>query len=202
MWISKLYTCLDLKKYDEATQACSILLDFKSRNSAKRVPNLEEKCVRAIVGGVVDKYQEATHQSDRVALASARRSLARVHELLERIRLSSNEAWVFETTAYFHEQIGQDLQVFENLMKEYRSLSSVRAWEKDDHQVRKVCQVVSQIVHYQRDSKEKLVKSKFLLSGVLKRVEQARVDIGKIPVDIDNLRRLLDEVVKELQEHS
>ena len=100
--------------------------------------------------------------------------------------------------AYFHEQIGQDKEVFDNLMKEYRSLISVRAWEKDDHQVRKVCQVVSQIVHYQKDSKEDLVKSKFLLSGLVKRVDKARVDMSYVPEEISSLRALLEEVSKKL----
>jgi hypothetical protein len=159
---------------------------------------LEEKCVRAIVGGTVSKYLQAKAQSDAAALDSARRSLTRVHELLERVRASTTEAWVFETTAYFHDQIGQDAEVYENLMKEYRSLSSIRAWEKDDDQVRKVCQVVSQIVHHQRESKEQLVKSKFLLSGVVKRVQQSRIDKAKVPEELSQLEALLTEVTNEL----
>jgi hypothetical protein len=156
--------------------------------------------VRAIVGGIIDRYKPAASQSDPVALDSSRRSLTRVHELLERIRASSNEPWVFETTAYFHEQIGQDMQVYENLMKEYRSLSSVHAWENDNRQVRRVCQVVSQIVHYQKDSKEKLMKSKFLLAGVLKRVKQSRIDKQHIPEELCNLETLLEEITRNLQE--
>jgi hypothetical protein len=200
--VSKLYTCLDLEKFDEATQACVMLLDFKVTKSVQGVPKLEEKCVKAIVGGTINRYKLAKELSDSAALDSSRRSLTRVHELLERISVSSNEPWIFETTAYFHEQIGQDTQVFENLMKEYRSLSSVRAWEKDHHQVRRVCQVVSQIVHYQRDSKEKLVKSKFLLSGVIKRVQQSRIDMGNIPEEVGHLETLLEEITKEILEQS
>lgn len=196
--MNKLYICIDLKKFDEATQACIVLLDLKAKMSTQGIPDLEERCVKAIVGGIIDQYVQAKNGEDDVSLDSVRRSLSRVHTLLERIRSSSSEAWVFETMAYFHEQIGQDKEVFDNLMKEYRSLISVRAWEKDDHQVRKVCQVVSQIVHYQKDSKEDLVKSKFLLSGLVKRVDKARVDMSYVPEEISSLRDLLEEVSKKL----
>ena len=196
--MNKLYICIDLKKFDEATQACIVLLDLKAKMSTQGIPDLEERCVKAIVGGIIDQYVQAKNGEDDVSLDSVRRSLSRVHTLLERIRSSSSEAWVFETMAYFHEQIGQDKEVFDNLMKEYRSLISVRAWEKDDHQVRKVCQVVSQIVHYQKDSKEDLVKSKFLLSGLVKRVDKARVDMSYVPEEISSLRALLEEVSKKI----
>jgi len=196
--VNKLYICIDLKKFDEATQACIVLLDLKAKMSTQGIPDLEERCVKAIVGGIIDQYVQAKNGEDDVSLDSVRRSLSRVHTLLERIRSSSSEAWVFETMAYFHEQIGQDKEVFDNLMKEYRSLISVRAWEKDDHQVRKVCQVVSQIVHYQKDSKEDLVKSKFLLSGLVKRVDKARVDMSYVPEEISSLRALLEEVSKKI----
>ena len=196
--MNKLYICIDLKKFDEATQACIVLLDLKAKMSTQGIPDLEERCVKAIVGGIIDQYVQAKNGEEDVSLDSVRRSLSRVHTLLERIRSSSSEAWVFETMAYFHEQIGQDKEVFDNLMKEYRSLISVRAWEKDDHQVRKVCQVVSQIVHYQKDSKEDLVKSKFLLSGLVKRVDKARVDMSYVPEEISSLRALLEEVSKKL----
>ena len=196
--MNKLYICIDLKKFDEATQACIVLLDLKAKMSTQGIPDLEEKCVKAIVGGIIEQYVQAKNGEDDLSLDSVRRSLSRVHTLLERIRSSSSEAWVFETMAYFHEQIGQDKEVFDNLMKEYRSLISVRAWEKDDHQVRKVCQVVSQIVHYQKDSKEDLVKSKFLLSGLVKRVDKARVDMSYVPEEISSLRALLEEVSQKL----
>ena len=196
--MNKLYICIDLKKFDEATQACIVLLDLKAKMSTQGIPDLEERCVKAIVGGIIEQYVQAKNGEDDVSLDSVRRSLSRVHTLLERIRSSSSEAWVFETMAYFHEQIGQDKEVFDNLMKEYRSLISVRAWEKDDHQVRKVCQVVSQIVHYQKDSKEDLVKSKFLLSGLVKRVDKARVDMSYVPEEISSLRALLEEVSQKL----
>jgi uncharacterized protein YbjQ (UPF0145 family) len=172
---------------------------MKAKMSTQRIPDLEEKCVRAIVGQALEKYTEAQSESDEVALDSTRRSLTRIHTLLERICATMNEAWVFEITAFFHEQVGQDTKVFENLMKEYRSLTSVRAWEKDDFQVCKVCQVVSLIVHYQQDGKENLAKSKFLLSGTLKRVEKARADMKVMPKELETLKSLLEKVTNELK---
>ena len=201
-WESKLYVCLDLEKYDEAVQACNMLLDLKTTHSVKGVPDLQEKCVRAIVGGTIQTYVTARSNGDGALIDIERRRLTRVHGLLERIRIVVNEPWIFETMAYFHHQVGQDKQVFENLMKEYRSLSSVRSWERDDFQVIKICQVTSQIVDYQRGSKEELVKSKFLVSGVLKKIQKARADMGHIPDEVQNLESLLEDVTNEIQKTS
>jgi tetratricopeptide (TPR) repeat protein len=197
VWVSKLYTCLDLEKYDEAIQACNMIMDLKKTHSASAVPDLEDKCVRAIVGGSIEKY-EAAKKDSSVAIDAERRSLNRVHALLQRINTVSNDPWVFETMAYFHERVGQDKQVFENLMKEYRALSAVRAWEKDDQQVYKVCHVVAQIVAYQRGNMEELVKSKFLVSTVMRKIQQARVDSGHIPEDLGMLEKLLHEITDEI----
>ena len=198
-WETKLFVCLDLGKYDEAVQACNMLLDLKTTHSVQGVPDLQEKCVRAMVGGTLRTYEKARHEGDGAAIDIERRRLTRVHGLLERIRTAVNEPWIFETMAYFHNQVGQDEQVYENLMKEYRALSSVRAWERDDYQVIKICQVISQIVDYQRGSKEELIKSKFLVSGVLKKIEKARADLGKHPEEIQNLEGLLEDITKEIQ---
>jgi tetratricopeptide (TPR) repeat protein len=199
IWVSKLYTCLDLEKYDEAIQACNMLMDLKANRSASGVPDLEEKCIKAIVGGIVEMYQRAKTDKDYAGLEVQRRSLNRAHALLERLRAASNEPWVFETLAYFHENVGQDQEVLNNLMQEYRSLLSVKGWEKDDAQVRKMCQVVSQIVHYQRGNKEQLTKSKFLSSSVLKKVQQARADMGSVPSELAELEQLVDEITKEIR---
>jgi tetratricopeptide (TPR) repeat protein len=195
VWVSKLYTCLDLGKFDEAVQACLVILDFRKSQSVNGVPELEEKCVRAIVGGVISNFMTNKQNATQVgALEASRRSLARVLELLERLSANSKESWIFETIAYFHSQVGQDEQVLENLMKEYRSLQSVRGWEKDDAQVVKVCQAVTQIVRLQADSKENVAKSKFLVSGVVKRVKQSRIDMTNVPEEIVRLEQLLEEL--------
>mmetsp|Transcript_43984 Transcript_43984/g.106076 ORF Transcript_43984/g.106076 Transcript_43984/m.106076 type:complete len:779 (-) Transcript_43984:147-2483(-) len=200
VWVNKLFVCLDLEKYDEAIQACNMLIDLKQSLSSQDIPDPDEKCVKGIVAGIVEVYTSALRNSDKVALDTARRSLPRVHNLLERIRANRNDPWIFETMAFFHAEVGQDSHVFENLMKEYRSLTSVRAWEKDDDQVRKVTQVVSQIVHYQRQSKEDLLKSKFLLSGLVKRIEKARSDRGATNLkEVEAIHALLQEILTELE---
>lgn len=202
IWISKLYTCLDLEKYDDAVQACLVILDFRKSKSVNGVPELEEKCVRAIVGGVISNFR-LVHRKDKDketptpqvgALEASRRSLARVLDLLERLSANSKEPWIFETMAYFYSQVGQDDQVLENLRKEYRSLQSVRGWEKDDAQVVHVCQVVTQIVRLQPDTKENVAKSKFLVSGVVKRVQQSRIDQTNVPEELARLEQLLEEL--------
>ena len=201
---------------------------------------MEEKCVRAIVGGTLERYRscqksggvvtspdETGHDSAKqaAALESARRSLGRVHDLLERLTASLKDPWIFETMAYFQASIGQDEQVYENLMKEYRSLQTVRGWEKDEHQVQKICQVVTQIVRLSQPStsppatttaikdendngnkpraKEKLAKTKFLLAGVIQRIKQARRDLSyKVPEGVTNLELLLGEVTRQLEDFS
>jgi len=200
VWVSKLYTCLDLNKFDEAAQACNMLLDLRNSTSSQGVPELEEKCVRAIVGGTVQKYISAKGSKDNIALDSARRSLVRVQELLDRLSSSSTASWVYETRAYLFGQVGLDMEVFDNLMKEYRSLTSIRLWEKDDQQVERVCRTVVQIAQYQRGNKEDLAKSKFLVSSVLKRITQARSQGGNLPPDVKSLEQLLAEVTSQLEE--
>jgi tetratricopeptide (TPR) repeat protein len=201
VWVSKLYTCLDLKKFDEAIQACNILLDLRtSRKSSDSAPCVEPKCVRAIVGGVLAQFRE--NKDDNVALESSNRSLSRTYELLRRISASSEteDAWIFETLAYFHEQIGQDNMVLEYLMKEYRSLSSIQGWEKDNFHLRKVCGAVSHILHIytMMDDKESLTKAKFLARGVVKKIRTTRPDDPAVPAEVAALEKSLDEVSERL----
>lgn len=201
MWISKLYTCIDLEKHNEAVQSCNILLDFKStKNMGEAIPPLEEKCVRAIVGGSIEAYRCA--RDDKAALDSSRRTLTRVHDLLERLSSSSTtEAWIWETLSYFNSQIGRDEAVLENLLKEYRSLQACRGWEKDPGQVRRVSQVVMQIVQHQMEdgSKESLAKSKLLLSGVVRKIRAVYMNESEFPDDVSDLVQLQEEVVERLQ---
>jgi len=201
VWTSKLYTCIDLQKYDEAVQACNVLLDLKAtKNLGENIPPLEEKCVRAIVGGSIESYRKS--QTDAVAKDSARRTLTRVHDLLERLSsCSTTEAWIWDTLAYFNAQIGRDEAVLENLMKEYRSLQSARGWEKDPPQVKKVSQVVKHIVQFQIEdgSKECLAKSKLLLSGVVRKIRAVHLDESDFPEEVADLLQLQEEVEACLQ---
>ena len=193
MWVSKLHTCLDLEKYDEAVQACHVLLDFRSTREG--VAGLEEKCVRGIVGGILKQHQES--QNDPVALDSARRSLSRVHELLNRLSSETkSEAWVWETIAFFHEHARRDQQaMIDNLMKEYRALMQ-SGWERDENQAKKVVKVVTQIadLHRQKGTKENVTKAKFLVKNVVGKVESVYLDRGKVPHWIEQLISLQQEL--------
>lgn len=200
VWVSKLYTCLDLKKYDEAIQACGTLLDLRVQKQASEgIPPLEEKCIRAIVGGSLQIFYDS--RGDDVALDSSRRTLSRVHTLLDRISSSADStaesSWVFETMTYFHEKTGQDSdKVLDTLTKEYRALQTNTSWEKDNHLVRKVCQVVSHMVHiYKNESgREGLTKARFVLRGVIQRIRTTRPDDDSVPDEVRRLETLLSEM--------
>lgn len=204
-----MYVCLDLHKYDEAVQACTSILDLKQQKQASdQIPPLEQKCIQGIVGGTIQNLKKARQEKDAVALDSCKRSLARVLALLNRLKATSNpEPWLFETIAFFHEHLGGDegakQEVLDNLMKEYRTLQSVPGWEKDDHQVIKVCQVVGQVTEIQRrqGTKESLSKSKFLVRGVIQKVEKSRMDASKVPADIGRLKSLLEELEETIKKH-
>lgn len=200
VWTSKLYICLDLGKFDEATQACNVLLDLKRQQSSQDRPELEEKCIRALVGGAVEEYMASKEKADKGGIDAARRSLVRVQELLDRLAASASDPWIYETKVYLYSRVGRDEEVFENLMKEYRSLTSVNMWEKDDQQVRRVSSTVGQIVKYQQDSKEQLIKSKFLVSGVLKKIKQAQFQNRPLPDEAIELEKLLEEFNSKLAE--
>lgn len=177
-----------------------MLLDLKAnKNYEEQVPALEEKCVRAIVGGTLKRYHDS--RNDQTALDSARRSLLRVHDLLDRLGSSPNtEAWVWETFAYFNEQVGRDEQVLENLMKEYRALQSFQGWEKDETQIKKMTQVVSHITHFHQEdgSQESLVKCKFMIRGVINKIKSAHFDESRIPTEVERLEKILKDVEEQL----
>lgn len=197
--MSKLYTCLDLGKYDEAIQACNILLDLRAqREVSDGIPPLEEKCVRGIVGGTIQKLRGSL--GDEAAMDSARRSLSRVHSLLERINSSGQtEPWVMETLAFLHEQIGNDEKVLEYLMQEYRAFQRVAGWEKDKHLVNKVASIVLHVVsiHKQVGTKEHMTKARFLVRGVVKKIRAVHIEESSVPPEVNKLEQLLAEL--ELQ---
>ena len=201
IWISKLYTCLDLEKYDEAILACNTLLD--QRHASDKIPELEEKCVRAIVGGSMKQYNDAASKQDEVSMDSARRTLSRVHALLDRLNASADSSsWILETTTYFHERTGQDsAQVLITLTKEYRAIQTNVLWEKDDLLVRKLCQVVSHMVHLheQQGTRAGLVQSRFILRGVVQKVRTARSDDRSIPSEVQRLEHLMSDIEAKLE---
>lgn len=205
IWTSQLYTCIDLSKYDEAIQACTTLLDLQQTQS--QVPNLEEKCIKAIVGKTLalDRKDDST-----------KRTLSRLHTLLDRMSSkAAAEAWIWETLAYFHEQVGWDEHVLDNLLKEYRALQAVPAWERDDHQVTKVVSVVCQISHfyvaeYKRQAsagngtnKDALIKCRYQVKGVLQKIKAVHcMDESKMPhQELERLEAILVQVQDLMQTH-
>lgn len=204
VWVSKLYTCLDLDKFDEAIQACNTLLDLRAeRQASEGIPPLEEKCVRAIVGGSLRKFHDSN--SDEFALQSSRRTLTRLHTLLVRIKSSSDSApWIFETLTVLHEQTSQDSgKVLEMLEEEYRSLLGIPGWEKDNIMVVKLCQVVESMVQIycsNGNSKEGLAKSRFALRGVIQQIGAKRVDDPTTPDEVHALETSLIDIEIRIKE--
>jgi tetratricopeptide (TPR) repeat protein len=203
VWVSKLYTCLDLQKFDEAIQACNVILDLTDEKQASAGgPVLEERCIRAIVAGALLNFRENRSSDDAVAQDSSRRTLTRVQGLLERISATSQaKPWIFELIAAFYDQIGNDEKVLENLMKEYRLLQTSQGWERDDFQVVKVCELVSYAaqLHVRDGSRDSLNKARFLLRGVVQKVRLARELDPKIPDEVIRVETLLQEIETVLQ---
>lgn len=195
--MSKLYTCIDLKKYDEAIQTCTELLNLKARQkSSDGVPYPEEKCIKAIIGGSLENYHEARAASDEIALDSSKRTLARVKELLARLKSSmKSEAWLYEVSARFNEEMGWKDDVFDDLMKEYRTLQSVKGWEEDPTKIGQMTNLVKGIFSHHRaeGTKESLVKCKLLVNGVIKKICRACVD-SEPPKEIYELETLLSDL--------
>lgn len=200
IWVSKLYTCLDLHKYDEAIQCCNSYLDLKARKqAAENIPPLEEKCIKAVVGGALDGFRSGANAGEK---ESARRTLSRVYHLLNRLSSSSDaDAWIHSTMAFFHEQVGQDDRVLDDLMKEYRGLQTMPGWERDNFQLRKVVGVVSHIVdlHMSEGSKASLTKSRLMARNVVSKIDAGRPDDPTLPEEVNQLRVKLTEVGEKIK---
>eukprot|EP00579_Thalassiosira_antarctica_P010091 CAMPEP_0201915082 /NCGR_PEP_ID=MMETSP0903-20130614/5098_1 /ASSEMBLY_ACC=CAM_ASM_000552 /TAXON_ID=420261 /ORGANISM="Thalassiosira antarctica, Strain CCMP982" /LENGTH=1083 /DNA_ID=CAMNT_0048450621 /DNA_START=44 /DNA_END=3295 /DNA_ORIENTATION=+ len=197
VWVSKLYICIDLKKYDEAIQTCTELLNLIARQkSSDSIPALEEKCIRAIVGGSLQNYHDARTASDEAALDSSKRTLARVRQLLDKLKSSTkSEAWLYEVSAYFNEEMGWREDVFDDLMKEYRTLQSVKGWEEDPVKVSQMTNLVKDIFSHRKTegTKESLVKCKFLINGVVKKLRSASSE-SEAQTEVAELDALLSDL--------
>lgn len=197
MWVSKLYTCIDLKKYDEAIQTCKELLNLRERkSSSQEIPTPEEKCIRAIVGGSLHNYHTARAANDAIALDSSKRTLVRVSELLDRMKsCTKSEVWLYDLSAGFNEEMGRTEEVFNDLMKEYRTLQSVQGWEEDAAKVSQMTALVKDIFghHKAAGSKESLVKCKLLINGVVKKVRSGCID-SEPPKEVAELDALLSDL--------
>jgi tetratricopeptide (TPR) repeat protein len=198
VWTSKLYVCIDLKKYDEAIQACQVLLDLQQSQSS--VPPLEAKCVKALVGACV---KLPSQQNDE----SSHRTQSRLYELLDRqSRQPSAEAWVWDCLAIFQEHLSDnDEALLETLLKEHRALQAVEGWEKDGAQIRKVVSVVSRVSHLYmaKGDAESLIKCRYLVRGVYNKIKAVYVEEGSFPNDAARLVEIqaqLEDMSNKLKE--
>merc|ERR1711971_436211 len=114
VWTNKLYLCLDLQKFDEAIQAQFELITLQAKK--KDMPPPEEKCVKAIVAGSFKTLEKANDANDKIMIDSAKRTLARVEQLLRKISSVVTEPWIWEISARFHNEMGQVQAVLEDLM--------------------------------------------------------------------------------------
>ena len=196
--MSKLYTCMDLQKYDEAIQACMVLIDFKAKkNASEKIPSMEEKVVRALVGASVKKFDEATKSEDTPAIDSAKRTLGRTRDLLSRLKATMKDSWLYEVCAYFNECVGRSDQAVDDLMKEYRSLISYKGWESDRPMLDRICRVIGQLseIHIEENDMEALKKFKFLVKGVVKKIKAAYFDPSGLPTaHLDQIDSVLNNI--------
>jgi hypothetical protein len=177
-----------------------MLLDQRSEKQVSAgIPPVEEKCVRAIVGGALQTFQDS--MGNEISMDSARRTLSRVYSLLERIsKMEIAKPWLFDTIAFFHDQIGNDEKVMENLMKEYRSLLTIDGWEKDNYQIKKLCQTVSHVahIHAAEGSRESLTKARIHVNGIVKRILSARPDDATVPEEVSQLEKVLLNIEEKI----
>ena len=201
--MSKLYTCIDLKKYDEAIQTCNDLLALKARRrSSENVPNPEEKCVRAIVGGSLQCYHDARATGDDVAVDSARRTLGRVGQLLDKMKETTDSgSWLYEVSARFNDEMGRKEEVFGDLMRQYRSLQAQPNWEEGETDRARMVSLVAEIVghHKAEGTREGLVKGKLLANGVAKRIRskceaESEKELKELGDIVDDIQRALDDL--------
>jgi len=210
VWNSKLYTCMDLKRYDEAIQASITLINLRTeRNSSENIPPPEERVIRSIVAGAITQFEEAQQQRGASSgndgiynkVESSKRTISRVRELLSKVKSSvKNEPWIFETCAFFDGKVGRKDQVVEDLMKEYRALQNIYGWESDSVALPRVCGVLSQLLelHIEEGKIESMKKFKLLVNGVLRRVKAAYFDLNRLPKDASDLETILRGVEAQI----
>ena len=191
-----------MKKYDEAIQTCTELLNLRARaNSSSQIPLPEEKCIRAIVGGSLQNYSDALDSKDEVALDSSKRTVVRVRDLLDKLKSTTkSETWLYEVSAFVNEQMGWREEVFDDLMKEYRTLQSATGWEEDGAKVSQMTSVVKAIHSHHKSvgTKESLFKCKLLINGVVKKVRKASCD-SELPQEMEELESLISDLTDAIQ---
>ena len=174
---------------------------MKSRtNAGEGIPPIEERCIRAIIGGTLHNYQQARSSKDLSSLDSSKRTLLRLRELLDKmVSTMKSEAWLYEVSALLNGEMGWTKDVFDDLMKEYRTLQSVQGWEADSYKICKMKNLMKDIFisHITEGTKESLTKCKFLLNGVVKKIRNACFDAEPPEelAELDTMVSKLDELL-------
>jgi len=203
IWWSKLFVCLDLEKVNESVQACNRLLDLRSKQTdSSKIPELDERCVKGIVGQSLGDLEKAIESGNKAAIDSAERTVKRVEDLLERLRDTMSHPWLFETCAYFNDRRGNGILAHEDLMKQYRSLTGLTGWERDIDKIKKSCKVALIIckMNQKSGSKERFSKSKLMLRTLIKKVESCYDTNNLIlPEEFANVKALYDELEESVR---
>jgi len=176
MWWSKLFVCLDLRKYDEAILSCNQLMDLRVRmNMEASVPLPEERCIRGLVGGSLKALNEAKATNDAAAIESATRTIDRLTKLLDRLSSVTSEPWIWQVSAYFNHKLDRASLILDDLLKEYRSLLSKNGWETNAAELKSVVTVALQIcaIYHQDGSKECCAKANLMLRSLIKRIKNS-----------------------------
>lgn len=203
IWINKLYTCLDLQKYDEAIQACCTLIDLRSLSGdSDSIPMVEERCVRAIANGSLHQALSACNEA---AQSSAYQTLKRIDEMLCKVVSSHNSSsitWIYEIHSMFHEAIGhRDQILLDDFMGEYRALVKCVGWETDHMLLRRIALIMPKIYKWNVKHKNSLSsmtnlsKFRLLLRGVIQAIEKEYLDNSDIlPNEYNKVQNLLKQI--------
>lgn len=178
-------------------QACNELIGLKARRKeSEKVPMLEEKCIRAIIGGSLRMYEEATSTKNEYLVDSSKRTLLRVRDLLDKMQETmKSEAWLYEVSAHLNSVMGWKADVLADLMKEYRLMQSEN-WEQDPVRVAKMVDLIKDIFqcHRENGSKESLSKCKLLINGVKKKVIGSSDYSSEPPEELAVLESFISEL--------
>lgn len=190
MWWSKLFVCLDLRKYDEAVLSCNQLMNLRQRmNMEASVPLPEKRCIRGLVGGSLKALDEAKATNDSAAIESATRTIDRLTKLLDRLSSVTSEPWIWQVSAYFNHKLDRTPLILDDILKEYRSLLSKVGWETDPSELKRVVNVALQIsaIYHQDGSRESCAKANLMLNSLIKRIKTHYIDTSTIPKEVSLL---------------
>lgn len=173
VWTTKLYTCLDLGKYDEAIQSTNLILDLTRDKNMAQGTRIDPKCVKGLTGAVLKKLGNS--EGDKFAVESIKRTVERLHDLLERLVAElHDEPWTHESLSFFYKHVGRKEDLLESLHREYKILQSIDGWENDKELITKVCEIALEMcqIYALEGTREALTKARFLVKGLIKKIEK------------------------------